>query len=314
MPNKKYFTNNIYLVLIFIGTLCLFFLCSKKTKNGLYIIGFSQYNSIEPLRIAMNNSIFDEAIKYSDILKLEFADGEQDPLKQESDIENFLEAKIDLLIVAPKGDNSLTSIMKRDYESKIPVIVLDQMPEDEYYTCFIGVDNQAIGRDAGKFAADTLNGKGNIVVIQGLPGSYTTEERNRGFNEIISKYPELNIVYTDVTDWLIPLSITKMEIALREHNKIDFVFAHNDQMAMGAYLASRSHNRESRIIFVGVGGLSGSIGELQAVKEGKINATFLYPTYGKEALEYALKILNGEKVPKVVELKTRMITIEDIEN
>jgi len=265
------------------------------------------------MRNAINDSILNEAKKYSNLLKLEFADADQDPIKQQSNIENFLKAEVDLLIVALKGDNALEEVMKKVFDSGIPIIVIDQMPDNEYYTCFIGVDNIQIGREAGKYAAEILNGEGNIVEIRGLPSLNSSDERSRGFREIIDNYPDMKIVYSDFANWMIPLAITKMEMALREQDKIDLVFAHNDQMAIGAYLASRSHRREDRIIFVGVGGLSGEGLGLQALDDGKINATFLYPTYGNETLEYALKILNKKNVPRIVKLNTSLITKEENE-
>ncbi len=284
--------------------------CGKSTKDSRYLVAFSQFNTVEPMRNAINNSILDEAKKYSNLLKLEFTDADQDPVKQETDIENFLEAEVDLLIVALKGDNSLKEVMKKVFDSGIPIIIIDQMPDNEYYTCFIGVNNIQIGKEAGKYAVEILNGEGNIVEIRGLPGLNSSDERSSGFKEIIDNYPDMKIVYSDFANWMIPLAITKMEMALREQDKIDLVFAHNDQMAVGAYLASRSHRRENRIVFIGVGGLSSEGLGLQALDDGKINATFLYPTYGKETLEYALKILNKKNVPKTVKLNTRLITKE----
>ncbi|NVM03266.1 MAG: substrate-binding domain-containing protein [Candidatus Helarchaeota archaeon] len=305
--------RKVSLVIVIIGIFLLLNSCGRKVKKGPYLIGFSQYSSVEPIRNAMNKSLFDEAKKYSDILSIEYADALQDPIKQESDIEDFLKMNVDLLIVAPDETELITETVRKVYKSKIHVIVLDQMLESEYYTCFIGADNREIGREIGKYAAKILNGRGNIVEIQGPPGSNRAVERKEGFREIIDKNPEINIICTDFADWLRPLAITKMELALRAHEKIDLTFAHNDQMALGAYLASRSQGRENQIIFIGIGGLSGPGGGLQGVIDGKLNATFLYPTCGKEAIEYVLKILNGERVPKIIRLKTKLITKENAE-
>jgi len=308
-----YNLGKVNLVIMIIGTFLLLNNCERGVKEGPYLIGFSQYSSVDPLRQAMNKSLLYEAEKYSDIIKIEFADAQKNSIKQESDIENFLKMGVDLLIVAPGEAELLSEAVRKVYNSEIPVILLDQMLENESYTCFIGVDNSEIGREAGKYAEKILNGKGNIVEIRGLPNSYRTIERTKGFREIIDKNPEINIIYTDFADWLIPLAITKMELALRKYEKIDLVYAHNDPMALGAYLASRSQGRESQIMFIGIGGLPDPNGGLQAVIDGKLNATFLYPTCGKEAIEYALKVLNGEKVPKIIRLEAKLITEENAE-
>ena len=308
-----YSFGKVNLLIMIICTFLLLNNCERGTKKGPYLIGFSQYSSVDPLRDAMNKSLLDAADKYSDILKIEFVDAQQNSIKQESDIENFLKMGVNLLIVALGEAESISGAVRKVYNSEIPVILLDQMLENESYTCFIGVDNSEIGREAGEYAAKILNGKGNIIEIQGLPNSYRTMERSKGFREIIDKYPEINIIYTDFADWLIPLAITKMELALRKYEKIDLVYAHNDPMALGAYLASRSQGRESQIMFIGIGGLPDTGGGLQAVIDRKLNATFLYPACGEEAVEYALKILNEERVPKIIRLKAKLINEENVE-
>ncbi len=306
--------GKVNLVIIIISTFLLLNNCERGVKKGPYLIGFSQYSSVDPLRDAINKSLLDEAEKYSDILRIEFTDAQQNPIKQKSDIENFLKMGVNLLIVAPGEAESVTEAVRKFYNSKIPVILLDQILENVSYTCFIGVDNSEIGREAGEYAAKILNGKGNVVEIRGLPNSYRTMERSEGFIEVMDQNPEINIIYTNFADWLTPLAITEMELALRMYEKIDLVYAHNDPMALGAYLASRSQVRESQIVFIGIGGLSGPNGGLQAVVDGKLNATFLYPECGKEAVEYALKILNGERVPKIIRLKAKLITEENVES
>ena len=308
-----YSFGKVNLLIMIICTFLLLNNCERGTKKGPYLIGFSQYSSVDPLRDAMNKSLLDAADKYSDILKIEFVDAQQNSIKQESDIENFLKMGVNLLIVALGEAESISGAVRKVYNSEIPVILLDQMLENESYTCFIGVDNSEIGREAGEYAAKILNGKGNIIEIQGLPNSYRTMERSKGFREIIDKYPEINIIYTDFADWLIPLAITKMELALRKYEKIDLVYAHNDPMALGAYLASRSQGRESQIMFIGIGGLPDTGRGLQAVIDRKLNATFLYPACGEEAVEYALKILNEERVPKIIRLKAKLINEENVE-
>lgn len=304
------FKRTNYLVLFI--SIILIFSCARKEKKSQYLIGFSQYSSVEPIREAMNKSIFEEAEKYFDLLMIKFADAQQDTIKQSIDIENFLKLDIDLLIVAPGDGELVENAIKKVYESKKPIIVLDKMLNGEYYTCYIGVDNKEIGTKVGEYAVKMLNGRGNIVEICGHPNSYVTVERSKGFREVISKYPEIRIIHTDFADWLIPLAITRMEVALRKYKRIDLVYAHNDAMAIGAYMASRSQGRENQIIFVGTGGLPGENGGLKAIIDRKLNATFLYPTYGKETMQYTLDILNQKIVPKVVKLESNLITIENV--
>jgi len=289
--------------------------CSKKSKTGeaKYLVGFSQCNNAEPWRQAMNSNAKKEAEKYKDLIKLEFTDAQQDNSKQIADVENFIRKKVDLLIISPNEAKPLSGVVSKAYRSGIPVIVLDRGLETDDYTCFIGADNRLIGEEAGKYIAKLLKGKGKIVEIQGLPGSPPAIDRSEGFRSIIKNYPDIKIIHTIVADWLRPLAITQMEIVLRAHDKIDLVYAHNDPMAIGAYLAAKNAGREKEMFFIGIDGLPDPSGGVKAVIDGKLEATFLYPTCGKEAIQYAIKILKGEKVPKKITLKTALITKENAE-
>jgi len=257
----------------------------------------------------MNDEVAAAARAHPDI-QIVFADAQQDNARQVADVESFLRQKIDLLIISPNEAKPLTPIVKRAFESGIPVIVLDREIEGDSYTSFIGADNRAIGRAAGEFVAELLGGQGNVVEIKGLPGSTPARDRSEGFHEAIAAFPGLEIVHDPVANWLREEAMTQMEAALSAHERIDLVYAHNDPMAIGAWLAARAKGREHSIKFVGIDGLPGLDGGKQAVTDGKLAATFVYPTGGKEAVDIAIKILAGESVPHRITLPTERITPE----
>jgi ribose transport system substrate-binding protein len=116
----------------------------------------------------MNAQVAARAKDFPD-LEIAYADAQQDNAKQVADVENFLRQKIDLLIISPNEAKPLTPIVRRVFEQKIPVIVLDRAIEGDTYTTFIGADNKLIGKAAGEYIAKVLNGKGDVVEIQGLP-------------------------------------------------------------------------------------------------------------------------------------------------
>ncbi len=249
-----------------------------------------------------------EAAKQHPEFEVVYADAQQDNAKQVADVENFLRQKIDLLIISPNEAKPLTPIVKRAFEEKIPVIILDREIEGDTYTTFIGANNRDIGKAAGNFVATTLNGTGNIVEIKGLPGSTPARDRSEGFREAIAQFPDIKIIHDPVANWLREEAMTQMEAALSAHAKIDLVYAHNDPMAMGAYLAAKAKGRDTQMKFVGIDGLPGLDGGRQAVMDGKLAATFVYPTGGKEAIDIAAKILKGEQVPHRITLDTEQIT------
>jgi ribose transport system substrate-binding protein len=275
-----------------------------------FVIGFSQANKAEPWRTWMDNSLMEEAAKHPK-LEVRYADAQQDNSKQVADVENFLRQRVDLLIISPNEAKPLTGIVKRVYESGIPVIVLDRGIEGDSYTTFIGADNREIGRAAGEYAAQLLKGAGNVVEIKGLPGSPPAIDRSAGFREAIAARPGIKIVADPVADWLRDKGREQAEAALRANEKIDLVYGHNDPMAMGAYLAATAMNRADGLKIIGIDGLPGTEGGAKAVLDGKLDVTFLYPNCGKEAIETAVKILNKEQTPKKITLPTARITREN---
>ncbi|MCK4965873.1 substrate-binding domain-containing protein [bacterium] len=304
-----------YLYAIAILSFLFFFiLCAKKVEKDFYVIGFSQYSSTNPLRIRINKSIFKEAENCEKDIRIKYKDAGQDPVKQKSDIEEFLYENADLVIVAPGEREIISAGVEKVYREGIPVIILDKMISTKSFTCFIGIDNVEVGRLAASYAVKIINGEGKIIEIQGFPEDEHSIDRSKGFREIIDGYENIEILYTDFAGWIKPLAITKMEKALRLFDTIDLVYAHNDAMAVGAYLASRSHERENRIIFVGIGGSEGENGGMQAVLDGKIDATVRYPTYGKEAIQNAVRIFAGQKVAKIKRLKPAIVTKENVES
>lgn len=280
--------------------------CGQKSQNKKYIIGFSQCNSAEPWREAMNKKMQGAAAQHPEI-ELIIADAQQDNSKQVADVENFMVKEVDLLIISPNEAQPLTTVVEKTFNKGIPVIVLDRKILSNLYTCFIGADNRVIGEAAGRYAANLIEGKGSIVEIWGLKGSTPAIERHEGFIKGIAEYPDIRIIYEQDGAWLRRKGREIMENALQRFEKIDLVYGHNDPMAMGAYIAARNAKRDQNMFFIGIDGLPGPEGGAQAVLNGELSATFLYPTGGSETIETALKILKGETVDKNITLQTATI-------
>ena len=255
----------------------------------------------------MNAEVTARAKDFSQ-MEIVFADAQQDNAKQVADVENFLRQGISLLMISPNEAQPLTAVVRKVYERGIPVVVIDRAIDGESYTVFIGADNRLIGREAGTLIADLLGGKGDIVEIKGLPGSPPARDRSEGMREAIAAFPGIHIVHDPVANWLREEAMTQMEIALAAHDRIDLVYAHNDPMAVGAYLAAKAKGREHEIKFIGIDALPGPDGGRQAVADGQLEATFVYPTGGREAVETAARILGGEQVPRRITLRTEKIT------
>lgn len=286
--------------------------CGKKRgteDKTKWTIGMSQCNLGEPWRVQMNADIKRAAQAHPE-LKVIFKDAQNDTLKQQAQMEEFISAAVDLIIISPKEAAPLTPVVAAGYQKDIPVIVLDRRVLGDQYTCFIGADNKKIGRAAGRWIAELLGGKGKVVELKGLMTSTPGQDRHTGFREGI-KGTDIKVIFEADMKWLEPQARKEMESALARFDDIDLVYAHNDPGAHGAYLAAKAAGREKDIKFVGIDAL-GQEGQIY-VKQGIFEASFEYPTGGKEAIKAALDILDGKDVPKEITLSSRVFTKDNIE-
>jgi ribose transport system substrate-binding protein len=285
----------------------------KQTSSETpeYTIGMSQCNLGEPYRVQMNADIANAA-KQSSQIAVVFKDAQNDTLRQQAQVSEFINSGVDLIIVSPKEAAPLTPVIARAYEQGIPVIVLDRRILGDKYTCFIGADNKRIGEAAGQWIAQTLKEKGEnkIVELKGLMTSPPAQDRHSGFLKGLGDF-EPEIIFEADTQWLEPNARKEMESCLARFDDIDLVYAHNDPAAHGAYLAAKAVDREDEMIFVGIDALPQE--GLMYVKQGILAACFEYPTGGKEAVETAIKILNGKNVKKDIILKSKIFTPENID-
>jgi ribose transport system substrate-binding protein len=276
-------------------------------------IGFSQATTIEPWRAQFNKDIIAEAAKHPEV-ELIITDGEDKTEKQVADVENLIRQEVDALLVSPKESAGLTGVVQQAIDAKIPVFVLDRNVDTDQYTQFVGGDNVLIGRAAGEYAVEVLGGagkaEGNVVEIWGGMGTQPAHDRHNGFHEFTDKEPGIkNLLDQQSGDWKQDQAYNIMATALRNNEKIDLVYGHNDPMAYGAYLAAKDAGREKEIKFIGIDALPAE--GVTWVKNGELTATFLYATPGAEGLRQAVKHLGGEKVEKTITLPTEKVTAEN---
>ncbi len=288
---------------------------SQKGGDGgkrIYNIGFSQCNLGEPWRVQMNADLKAAAEKHKDRIRVFYKDAQNRTEVQQNQVREFIQQGVDLIIISPKESVPLTRPVAEAMAKGIPVIVLDRALAGDDYTMFIGGDNREIGRQAGYHMVKILGGKGNVVELKGLMTSQPAIDRHEGFMEGI-KGSDIRIIFSADCKWLAPDAQKEMKSALSRFADIDAVYAHNDPSAHAAYVAAQQEGkgREKTIKFIGIDGLPAE--GVKYVREGILDATFVYPTCGEEAIEYALKILDGEQVPKQVILPTRLITRETLE-
>ncbi|EKQ56421.1 MULTISPECIES: substrate-binding domain-containing protein [unclassified Clostridium] len=315
MKNKKrfYYLSTIIIFIVISVIYLIYSYKSSSEKKDIFIIGMSQANLHEPWRISMNKEIQEEAKKHSNI-KIIFKDAGGDIEKQKKDIEDLINFGADLLIVSINDSKELTETVRKVYKS-IPVIMLDRAVDGYDYTLYIGADAKSIGIQAGELVGELSNNdKVNVIEVQGIMDSSTDKEITSGFKEAISKYKNISIDRTIVGDWKENEAQDKLEEILKDDKSVNIIFAHSDFMALGAYYATVNTNSKG-IKIIGVDGLEGPQGGIELVKNGILQGTFTCKTGGKEAVEYALKILNkDDDIPKKILLECNRIVKDTLIN
>lgn len=284
---------------------------TDSAEPAQFVVAFSQCNSAEPYRAAQN-AIMQRAIAKYPEFRLVIQDAQQDNARQIAQIESFILQGVDVLIVAPNEAAPLTPVVRRAHEAGIKVVCLERNLLDPVYDVFVGADNVAIGEMAGQYVAERLAGIDNPVVVEmkGLLGTKPQEERSQGARKHIDQVPGVRVI-EEVADWLQNEALRRMETVLQANPRIDAVYAHNDPMAVGAFLAARNAGRADEMFFVGVDGLGGPDGGVQRVIDGMLACTFYYPTCAAEGLEAAVKLVRGEDVPREIILEPAKITAEN---
>ncbi|KUO65307.1 MAG: AraC family transcriptional regulator [Lutibacter sp. BRH_c52] len=293
--STKYIFKLSILIIVFVAFLTG---CDKKSDAHKVRIGFSQAMTTDDWRKQMNKAMLIEASMHPE-LELLLYDGNNDIEKQIKDIENLIKQNVDVIIVSPIQSKPITEVVEKAMNAGIPILIIDRKTESENYTAFVGADNIEIGRNAANYILLKANNKtSRIIEIKGLSGSSPAYERSLGFNHILNQNENLELIASIDGNWE-AISIKKeFENLLKNEKNIDFVFAHNDRMAFGAWEVAKELGLEKNIQFVGVDGLNTSNGGIQLVEKGVLSATVFYPTGGNEAIKLALKIVKNEPFSK----------------
>lgn len=276
-------------ITLIVITSILFFLASGCTHNkNYYKIGVSQCSQ-DDWRMKMNDEI-EREIMFHENASVEIRSADDSNDKQIRDIMYFANHDFDIIIVSPNEAAALTPVIKGIYESGIPVIIFDRNIIGDSYTARIGVDDEGLGKSAAYYALHLLREGANAIEVYGLPGSSPAEGRHKGFSdEFISGGGEL--IATVIGNWHKEDAMPAIDSLLRIHPEVNLIYAHNDRMAIGSSEVAHRLGRDG-IKIIGIDAAP-NIG-IQAVADGVIDATFLYPTEGYRLIRTALSILKNE--------------------
>jgi simple sugar transport system substrate-binding protein len=272
-------------------------------------VGFSQIGAESAWRTAETNSIQDEARKRG--VDLKFSDAQQKQENQIAAIRSFIAQGVDAIILAPVVETGWEDVLREAKQAKIPVILVDRgvkVGDESLYATLIASDFVAEGRMAGDWLAKKTNGKANIAELQGTPGAAPAIDRKKGFQEAIAKQPGMKIVKGQSGDFTRAGGKQVMEAFLKspEGKDINAVYAHNDDMGLGAIQAIEEAGKKpgADIVVVSIDGVKGAF---EAMVAGKLNCTVeCNPLLGPAAFDAAEKAVKGEQLPKKTIVKDQI--------
>jgi simple sugar transport system substrate-binding protein len=275
----------------------------KKTYKDL-IVGYVQLGAESEWRSANTTSVKGAAAQLG--VELRFSDAQQKQENQIKAIRSLIAQKVDVIGVAPVVEMGWIPVFREAKDAGIPIILVDRraaVPQDLYVT-LVGSDFLEEGRKAARIMAKLTNGRASIVELQGTNGSAPANDRYEGFREILQDYPGMKIIDSRDGDFTVAKGKEVMQAFLKTHGKnITAVFAHNDDMALGAIKAIEEYGLRPGVD-IKIVSVDASRGAFEAMIAGKLNATVeCNPLLGPQFLELALKVVNGEPVPKWVRSK-----------
>jgi ribose transport system substrate-binding protein len=272
--------------------------CARK-DDGQYTVGFAQMESDNPWRLAQTASLKDEAAKRG--YRLVVTDAQGQTAKQVSDVEDLIARRVKVILLAPREYQGLVPALQAAKQAKIPVILLDREAAGkagEDYVTFLGSNFVEQGQRAADWLARTSNGTATIVELTGTPGSSVAIDRAKGFREEIAKHPGMRIVATQTGDFSRAKGQQVMQnIAQSLGRGFTAVYAHNDEMALGAIEALKAAGRKpgQDVLVVSV---DGERAALEAIQRGELGATVeSNPRFGPIAFETVEQVRRGEAVP-----------------
>ena len=291
--------------LIFFAAFVFLCSCQQDTVKPKYEIGFSQCCD-DPWRDVMNREMARELAFHQEV-KLETRVSYNNSAKQIEQIRELVNKKVDLLIISPNETKPLTPIIEEVYKAGIPVILIDRKTDSELYTAFIGANNYEIGKTAGQYIASQIKNQAHVIELKLQMTISPATERNRGFSDAVKASQKLKIVDSLETKVGLDDIFRDLPNLLRQHPETNVIFGHTDLITETAYKVARELGREKELFFVGIDGIPGTGRGIQAVEEGVLNASLLYPTGGAEAIRLALNILKKEPFTKQNDLQTIVI-------
>lgn len=284
---------------------------SGDSGEKVYHLGMSIDTTSQAWRAGLAEDVETAAAKYDNV-ELTLTDAGGDIQKQISDVEDLISMNVDAILISPADSQGLTNVCAQAYEAGIPVVVLDRELQGEKWTCFIGANNYNIGADVGEYLVEMMTEQGltNLVIITGSAGDTPMIGRTEPVYEAIEG-TDIQVVSEQTANWTQSEALTVMENLLQADvgkNEIQVVYAECDSMALGCIQAIEEAGRDDILVV----SIDGQKEAFKAIIDGQMSACFTYPFPGELGVEYAIKIIDGEEVERVIDMDSVKVTADNV--
>ncbi len=296
-----------YFLKIFI-TISLLILQANASSNTIKTIAFVQDDMSNDFRAAQVYDARDEAKKYSNV-NFVYSDAKGKTSLLIRHIEKFAKSQVDLLIISTNNSDAVVPVISKLYKNKIPIVILDRGINSNEYTTFLTADNYKVGEIAAKYLLKEMQGKGRLLILEGIPHADVTKLRTKGFLDVLQSYEDIKITKR-TGNFLRKDTIIEMEKLLKSGAEFDAIYSQSDSMLSGVRIVFKKFKiNPSSLITIGVD----FIAETKiAMGSAKQTASVKFPLGGKEAVKVAMKILAGKEVQKNISLPIKLITNENL--
>ncbi len=291
---KQYFTS------IVVGVVLITSSSMARAEDSLALVVSTLNN---PFFISLKEGAEAKAIELG--YKLIVLDSQNDPAKELANVEDALSKGINLLLINPTDSDAVKSAIKAANRKDVPVVTLDRGATGGKVVSHVASDNALGGQMAGELIIKQLDGSGKLIELQGVPGTSAARDRGEGFNKAVAAAGGLEIIASQPADFDRTKGLNVMENILQAHPEISAVFAHNDEMALGAIKAIQSTKRDILVV-----GFDGTDDGIAAVNDGSMLATVAQQAalIGEIGVTTAAKVLNGESVDAYTPVALKLIT------
>ncbi|MED3550379.1 ribose ABC transporter substrate-binding protein RbsB [Cytobacillus praedii] len=272
-------------------------------KDDSVKIGLSVSTLNNPFFVSLKQGAEDEAKAQG--AEIVTVDAQNDSAKQVSDIEDLIQQGVDVLLVNPTDSAAVAVAIESANNANIPVITVDRSAEGGEVVAHIASDNVAGGEMAGKFILEKLGNKGKVVELEGIPGSSAARERGEGFHKAVDAVADVEVVAKQAADFDRAKGLSVMENILQGNKDIQAVFAHNDEMALGALEAIQAAGLTDVIVV----GFDATDDAVKAVESGNMAATVAQKPaiIGQQGVTTALKVANDETVDEFIPVELELV-------